>query len=325
MLPAPSLRRIVALAGLGMGVLPSTSRGQSDLRFPPPILEITTAARVVNVYATVRDGKGRLVTDLGQERFRLRDNGAEQAIEYFARETDAPLSLALVVDTSASQTGLLPTEREKARAFVRTVLGPADRALVLRFDREVVLVQGLTNDAASLDQALDAVGTDPGPPPGAAEAQGGRPPRGTRLYDAIVRASELVSGHEGRKVLVLLTDGEDQGSRASLKAALDAAERAEVIVYSVLVADPLFYWARGRDFGGRAALEALQRKTGGWMVGEEAAGGLDEIAAELRAQYRLGFTPRPGRYDGSFHQVEVRVAGSHHTVRARRGYFATAE
>ena len=124
---------------------------------------------------------------------------------------------------------------------------------------------------------------------------------------------------------MLLTDGEDQGSHATREAALEAAERAEVIVYSVLVADPSFYWARGRDFEGEAALAALQRKTGGWMVRPEAAQGLEEIASELRAQYRLGYTPRKAGFDGSFRRIEVRLHGGRYTVRARRGYYATAE
>jgi VWFA-related protein len=319
----PPPRRI-ASRGLfcALLALSAPSRSQPSQALPPPILEITTVARVVEVYATVRDSKGQLVTRLGREEFELREDGVRQEVDYFANETDAPLSLGLVIDTSASQAQILATEREKARAFLRAVLRPSDQAFVLRFDREVVPVQGLTNEMPLLVRALDAVRADPGPAP--ADPRESRGPRGTLLYDAIVRGSETLSGRAGRKVLVLLTDGEDQGSRARREEALEAAERAEAMIYSVLVADPLFYWSRGRDFKGEDALSALQKKTGGLMVRPETPAGLDVIASEIRAQYRLGYVPRKARYDGSFRRLEVRLRG-HYAVRARRGYYATAE
>jgi VWFA-related protein len=319
------LPRRVAATCIGLSLLPLPSPGQAGKDVPPPILEITTLTRVVEVYATVKDAHGRLVTSLGRDQFELREDGVPQSVDYFANETDAPLSLGLVIDTSASQAQLLPTEREKARAFLDAVLGVSDRAFVMRFDQEVVLLQGLTNEGPLLAHAIDAVRSDPAPAPVPGDPSKASPPRGTRLFDAIQQASELLNGQKGRKVLVLLTDGEDQGSRVKLGEALEAAERAEVIVYSVLVADPLFYWARGRDFRGEAALAALQEKTGGWMVRPETSQGLEEIAAELRAQYRLGYTPRSARYDGSFRRIQVRLKGSRYTVRARRGYYATAE
>jgi VWFA-related protein len=315
-------RRVAAACILA--ALPAPSRGQAERAVPPPILEITTVTRVVDVYATVKDARGRLVTSVGRDEFELRENGVPQQVDYFAHETDAPLSLGLVIDTSASQVQLLPTEQEQARAFLRGVLGASDRAFVMGFDQEIVLLQGLTGDFSLLSRAIDAVGATRGAAPIPAHPSERRP-RGTRLYDAIQQASELLGGQQGRKVLVLLTDGEDQGSRLTRRAALEAAERAEVIVYSVLVADPLFYWARGRDFEGDSALAALQAKTGGWMVRPEMAEGLGAIAAELRAQYRLGYVPRTARYDGSFRRIEVRLRGARYTVRARRGYYATAE
>lgn len=133
-----------------------------------------------------------------------------------------------------------------------------------------------------------------------------------------------MSGRRDRKVLVLLTDGEDQGSRLTRGAALEAAERAGVIVYSVVVADPVFYWLRGRDYHGEEALAALLKKTGGWLVRPEATDGLGAVAAELRAQYRLGYAPARG-YDGTYRRIEVRARGGRYSVRARHGYFASAE
>jgi VWFA-related protein len=320
----PPLRQTAGrgLACAGLALWPALAAGQSNTTAAPPILEITTVSRVVDVYATVKDAKGRLVTTLGRDQFELREDGVPQQVDYFANETDAPLRLGLLIDTSASQAGILATEREKALEFLRAVLGPADEAFVVRFDREVVPLQGLTKEMPLLASAIEEVRADPATretdPPEA------RRPRGTRLYDAIQQASDLLAGENGRKVLVLLTDGEDQGSHVTRDGALEAAERAEAMIYSVLVADPLFYWARGRDFKGEAALAALQGKTGGSMIRPETGGGLREIASELRAQYRLGYMPRKARYDGSFRRLEVRLRGRY-TVHARRGYYATAE
>ena len=315
----------VAAVWVGLAALAAPGPGQVALAVPPPILEITTMTRVVDVYATVKDAEGRLVTSLGRDQFDLREDGIPQHVDYFAHETDAPLSLGLVIDTSVSQAQLLPTERERASSFLHAVLGPSDRAFVMRFDQNVTLLQGLTNEGPLLARAIDALRADPGRTRIPTDPSAGARPRGTRLYDAIQQASELLSSQKGRKVLVLLTDGEDQGSRATREAALEAAERAEVMVYSVVVADPLFYWGQGRDFRGEAALVALQEKTGGRVVRPETTQGLEEIASELRAQYRLGYTPRTTHYDGSFRRIEVRLRGVHHTVRARRGYYATAE
>jgi VWFA-related protein len=312
----------VAAACLGLSTPPAPSPVQA---VPPPILEITTVTRVVDVYATVTDTRGRLITSLGRDQFELREDGVPQEVDYFAHETDVPLSIGLVIDTSVSQVQLLPVERDKARTFLHGILGASDRAFVMRFDQQVVLLQGLTAEVPLLERAIDRVRFDPNTAASPSSPSGGARPRGTLLYDAIEQASALLAGQKGRKVLVLLTDGEDQGSHISRGAALDAAERAEVIVYSVLVADPAFYWGRGRNFKGEAALAALQAKTGGFMVRPETTQGLEEIAAELRAQYRLGYTSRRAAYDGTFRRIEVRLHGVHHTVRARRGYYAIAE
>jgi VWFA-related protein len=317
-------------AGLLAGAWTCTAALAATASAPlaPPMqvttLDVTSVTRVVEVYAIVTDGNGRLVTNLAREQFELRENGVPQAVDYFAHETDMPLSLGLLIDTSASQAGVLPAEREEAKAFLRGVLSPADEGFVLRFDRELVLLQSFTNDLERLTQAIDAVHVDE--EPAAATGEKGRR-RGTRLLDAIQHASQgLMNGRRGRKVLVLITDGEDQGSLASRRDAQEAAERAEVILYAVIAADPVFYWALGRDFGGEGPLAALVERTGGRLVRPQGTGGLAAIAAELRAQYRLGYAPRDARSDGSFRRIEVRLRGvRRHRVRARQGYYATAE
>lgn len=291
-----------------------------------PTLEVTSVTRTVDVYAIVTDKKGRLVEGLGREQFELRENGVRQQVDYFTSATDVPLSLGLLVDTSASQAAILPAERAEAQAFLRGVLSPGDEGFVVRFDRDIVLLQAFTSDLAQLTRALDAVRADEAPVlPTAAPTEAGRA-RGTRLLDAIQNASlTLMKGRRGRKVLVLLSDGEDQGSVASRREVEEAAERGGVILYAVIAADPAFYWARGRDFKGEAALTALVERTGGRLVRPEGSAGLAAIAAEMRAQYRLGYSPRDARSDGSFRRIEVRLRGVNHRVRARRGYYATAE
>jgi Ca-activated chloride channel family protein len=287
-----------------------------------PHIEVTTITRVVDVYAIVRDARGRLITSLGKEQFELREDGVVQDVEYFSRETAAALSVGLAIDTSVSQAGILPRAREAARNFLRTLLRPSDRAFVMRFDRDVELLQGLTSELTLLEGALRAVHADQ--VAAAARASAGRP-SGTRLYDAIRQACRELAGEKGRKVLVIVTDGKDQGSRTTPRAALDAAERAQVTLYTVIVADPTYYWIRGREFDGERAIASLARKTGGGLIPSDASGGLDDVAAELRAQYRLGYVPREGRFDGGFRSLDVRLRGVRYSVRARRGYYATAE
>jgi VWFA-related protein len=311
---------------LALAAATPTSGGDGTSVVTPPVLEISVVTRVVNVYAIVKDAKGRLVTTLTGDKFELCEDGVPQKVEHFAHETDAPLSLGLLVDTSASQERLLPAERQSAKAFLTDILRPSDRAFVMRFDSDITLLQGLTNQISLITSAIDGLRVDPNLSAALADPRGRARPRGTRLYDAIhLAASELMKGERGRKVLVLLTDGEDQGSIVTRRAALEAAERADLIVYSVMVADPVFYWARDRDFKGEEALAALLKRTGGWLVRPETSLGLDDIAAELRAQYRLGYTPLSARYDGRFRNIDVRLRGTGHSVRARRGYYATAE
>ena len=317
---ARSLAAWVALAALPA---PASEPGDRAQAASPPVIEVTTITRVVDVYAIVTDRRGRLVTSLGKEQFELREDGVVQEVEYFARETDAALSLGLLIDTSASQAAILPRAREAIRVFLRALLHPKDSALVMSFDREVELLQGLTGELSLLETALRAVRADRGTAVAAPVA--GRRPAGTLLYDAIHRACQELASERGRKVLVIVTDGQDQGSKTTPRAALDAAERGQVTLYSVIVADPIYYWIRGRDFDGEEAIASLARKTGGGLIPPDAPAGLDEIAAELRAQYRLGYVPREARFDGGFRSLDVRLKGVRYSVQARRGYYATAE
>jgi VWFA-related protein len=323
-------RRAASWAGCLLGLLAvAPAAHQEEERPVTPAPTFPVASLAVNVYAVVTDREGHLVSGLSREDFELREDGVPQALEHFAQGTGMPLSLGMLIDTSPSQAGALPAEREEAQRFLSSVLGPGDQAFVMRFDLDVELLQSFTGEMPLLTRAIDRTRVNTGDRsllPGAT----GRARGGTRLHDALYLASnELMKSEVGRKVVVLVTDGVDQGSLVKRGTALEAAERADVIVYAVAVSDPAFYWVRDEDFEGEAALARLSSETGGRVVPvdgtRDTAAAFREIAVELHAHYRLGYSPTSGRRDGSFHRIQVRVATGKYKVRTRRGYYARVD
>ncbi len=308
---------------------PAASPPQQNPPAPQgPTLKVTT--EVVNVYAVVREKKGQLIPNLNKEDFELTEDNVPQEIRYFNRETDTPLTLGLLIDTSPSQGRVLGAEKQEAKAFIRQVLRPKDLAFVIHFDLEVELLQDFTSDPRLLARAIDetvinggARGVLPGPMPTGSVG-------GTHLYDAVYLASsEVLKNEVGRKVLLLLTDGEDQGSQVKVNAALEAAQKADVIVYSIDIVDRAFYWGRGAGFSGDTVLKKLSEETGGHVVrvnrpGETAAA-FQAIAEELRTQYLLGYRPTNTKRDGAFRKIRARVRSGDYKVQARRGYYAPSE
>jgi VWFA-related protein len=294
-----------------------------------PTIKVTT--EVVNVYCVVEDKKKHLVPDLNKDDFALEEDGKPQQIRYFSRETDTPLTMGIMVDTSPSQGRVLGVEQQQAEAFLRQVLRPKDLAFVLHFDVEVELLQDLTANLRLLDHAIDetvinggAQGPTPGPFP--TSDTGGA----THLYDAVYLASnELLKNEVGRKVLILLTDGEDQGSRISLQAALEAAQKSDVINYSVDIVDRPFYGLHAIGFSGDSVLRKLSDDTGGRVIEvnrtKDASAAFQQIANELRTQYLLGYTPTNTKHDGSFRRIRVQVRNGDYKLQARRGYYAPSE
>jgi VWFA-related protein len=292
-----------------------------------PTLKVRT--EVVNIYAVVRDKK-RLIPNLNQEDFEVTEDGVAQDIRYFSRETDTPLTMGILVDTSGSQQNVLPIEQEQADAFVGQVVRPKDLAFILHFDLEVELLQDLTGDKRLLTHAIDetvinagAQGPTPGTLPSANVG-------GTHLYDAVyLSANDVLKGEIGRKVLILLTDGEDQGSRVKLDVALEAAQKSDIIIYAVDVVDRAFYRFRGMGFSGDSVLKKLGGETGGRVIRvdkpREAAAGFQEIADELRTQYFLGYSPSNTKHDGTFRKIQVRVHDRDYKVQARHGYYAPTQ
>ena len=315
----------IVLTVLAAAFLTGTAAGQEKTAPPVSTLKVTT--QVVNVYAVVRDKHGRLIPDLTRDDFELTEDGIPQQIKYFSRETDTPLTIGMMVDTSPSQEGVLGEEQREADAFLRQVMQPKDLAFALHFDVVVELLQDFTSDVPTLVRAIDSTvingggqaGVLPGPLPTA-------PAGGTHLYDAIYLASkQLMADQVGRKVLILLTDGEDQGSQETLDQALAAAQKADVIIYSIDILDRRFYTLAGMGYQGGSVLERLSRETGGRMIRvnkiKNTQAAFQEIANELRTQYLLGYTPSDPNAGPGFRRIRVRVREHGYKVQAREGYY----
>ena len=310
-------------------VLPISGQQKEPVPTPGGTLKVTT--KVVNVYAVVRAGKNRLVPNLNKTDFELEEDGVPQDIRYFSRETDTPLTMGIMIDTSPSQIQVLDVEKREAEAFLQQVLRPKDLAFVLHFDVQVELLQDFTASLRLLNRAIDETQINGGargvlPSPLPTGDSGGA----THLYDAVYLAShELLKNEIGRKVIILLTDGEDQGSAEKLEDALQAAQKSDVIVYSIAITDRQFYWAHGMGFGGDSVLKKLSEETGGRVIRvdriKDTAAAFQQIAEELRTQYLLGYTSTNTKADGTFRKIRVRVRGGDYKVQARRGYYAPTE
>ena len=318
---------LFALAG-GFGILPvilSAFQDANQQTAPGQESTLKVRVNVVNVYAVVRDHK-RLVPDLAKDDFEVAENDVPQEVKYFSKQTDTPLTLVLAVDTSPSQQRVLPAEQEASKQFASQVLRPKDAFAVLHFDVEVELLQDFTSELKYLTKAIDVTqinGGGAGPLPGTFPGAGGA----THLYDAVYLAShDMLRNEVGRKVIILVTDGEDEGSRETLNASLEAAQRADVIIYSILLVDRAFYGRMSLGYGGEGALNKLSGETGGRVIRannpRNTAEAFQEIAAELRTQYLLGYTPTNRNADGTFRHIKVRVKQGHYEIQARRGYYA---
>jgi len=269
--------------------------------------------KLVNVFVTVTDGRGAPVANLQKENFVLQEDGKEQKIAIFDKESALPLSIALAVDTSLSTRKDLPLELASARKFAHTMVRPQDGLAVYKFSEEVSLMVPFTSDLKKIDAAIDKMHN------GAA----------TALYDAIYLGSHALSRRQGRKVMVVITDGGDTMSQVNYKEALRAAQEAEAIIYSIIIV-PIEADA-GRDTGGEHALIQISSDTGGKYYYAKSLAQLDEafqkISDELRTQYLLAYYPSPRSTDSSseFRQLHVELtnppAGGPYQSHYRAGYY----
>ena len=325
-------------------------KAQADTTF-------STDVRVVNVLATVRDKQGKIIRNLSKEDFALEEDGRPQAIRYFSQESNLPLTLGLLVDTSGSQRRLVGQERTASYTFLDQVLREGtDRAFLIHFDHDVELLQDLTSSHRKLETGLAeleapterrraSIGGGGGPYgyPGRGRPWGG----GTLLYDAVLLASdELMKKESGRKALVLLTDGVDVGSHIGLNRAIDAAQRADTLIYSILFADPEGYpgfggsGRSGRRRGnlppggtfpgvdGKKILQRMSDQTGGGFFEVTNAHPIEDIyrrlQEELRNQYSLGYSPDRSDSSAAYHRIRLSVNRPDAVVQTRDGYYQEA-
>lgn len=295
----------------------------------PPTIKVDVD--VVNVLFNVRDKSRGLVGSLNKDDFKIFEDGKEQTVKYFNRETDLPLTIGLLIDVSASQMNLIEIEKNAAYQFFGAVLRKQDLAFLISFGADAELLQDYTNSPKLLRAGLEGLhvnsgvgGLHPGPVPTASQ------PKGTILYDAVqLASSDQLKGQVGRKVLVLITDGEDQGSTYTIKQAIEAAQKADAIIYSFYYVDRQFYYGRGMVFGGgpgEAKLKQLSEDTGGHVFQIDRKmtlqSAFDELNAEMRSQYAIGYTPTNPNKDGTFRKLEIKTNNKDWKVQARKGYYA---
>src|SRR5258706_4961296 len=286
---------------------------------------------VVNVLCSVRNKAGGLVSNLSKDDFVLLEDGKPQTIKYFARETDIPLTIGLLIDISGSQARLIEDERRAAYQFFSQVLRKKDMAFLISFGPEAELLQDFTNSPRLLQAALDGLhvesgvgGLHPGPVPTSGT------PRGTGLYDSVyLSATDRLPKEVGRKAMVLITDGMDQGSRLKKEAAIESAQKSDSIIYSIYYVDQAAYFGHGGfGIGGASdgALKQMSEETGGRLLRVDRKHTLNDIfnqiQEEMRSQYSIGFTSTNPRKDGSFRRLEIKTKDKTQKVQARKGYYA---
>jgi len=278
-----------------------------------------TDVRVVNVLASVRDKKGTFVRDLSKDDFSLLENGRPQTITYFSRETNLPLTLGLMVDTSMSQHRLLDAERGASYRFLDRMLRDQDQVFIMQFDMAVQLAQDLTSSRRQLEDTLPQVDT---PTRQELEMEGTR--GGTLLYDAVAKASnEIMKKRTGRKALIVLSDGGENGSTATLEEAIDAAQLSDTLIYSVLFADSAYQGFGGPN--GAAILRKLSKETGGGFYEVSKRQSIDQIfdmiQDELRSQYSIGYVPDIPVTVSEFRKIRLTTKQPGLLVQARDRYW----
>lgn len=279
-----------------------------------PDTTLKVDVKLVNVFVTVTDEHGAPITTLQKENFLLKEDGKDQKIAVFGRESSIPLSIVLAIDTSLSTKKDLPLELASAHKFAHTIVRPQDGLSLYKFSEEVNEVVPFTSDLKQIDLGIDRIRN------GAA----------TALYDAIFLGSQALSRRQGRKVMVVITDGGDTVSQVDYKKALRAAQEAEAIVYSII--DVPIEASAGRDTGGEHALIQISEDTGGKYYYASSLAELDaafrKVSDELRTQYLLAYYPSQRYSDSEFRRVHVdllNVSVPGAQARYRAGYYTTKD
>ena len=324
-LAAPHLRAQEAPSPSG----PPPSSSAPNLADEPndPLQTLKIGTNLVNLYFSVRDKSG-FITNLKKEDCDVYENKEQQTIKNFTQEKKLPLTIGILLDTSGSQTNVLPLEQQSGTEFLKDVLKPKDEAFLISFDINVDLLADYTNSPRELQRAMDKARINTGA--GTGSVTGNSTPKGTLLYDAVyLAANEKLRAEAGRKVLILLTDGGDQGSQETLKTATEVAQKANAIIYVILIADREAYAQMGAIYTGSRDMEQLAHDTGGRVInvgnnGRKLQEAFDQIQDELRTQYLLSYTPKNTEFDGKFRTLNL-DCGKGYKVQTRKGYYAIPE
>lgn len=307
------------------GPPPPSSAASPQESEDSPVATLKVQTNLVNLYFSVRDKNG-YITNLKKDDCSIEEDKVPQKIKNFTQEKNLPLTIGILLDTSGSQMHVLPLEQESGAQFLKDVLTPKDEAFLISFDVNVDLLADYTNSSREIKRALDKAQINTGAGSGSVTGNGAA--RGTLLYDAVyLAANDKLKQEAGRKILVLLTDGGDQGSQETIRTAAEAAQKANAIVYVILITDRGFY--SGMGFSGDGDMEKLAKDTGGRVInvgndGKRLGAAFAQISDELRTQYLASYTPTNDKQDGTFRKLQL-TCQKDQKVQARRGYYAVAD
>ena len=307
-----------------------------------PATTFKVNVNLVSLYFTAKNQNGELVPHLTGQDCKVSEDKVPQKLKSFQAVTNQPLTLGLLLDTSGSQQRVLPLEQQFGSEFLDRVLKRQDEAFLVSFDVNIDLLQDFTNSPHELERAMDKAQINIGGGSYGVPGIGGGPvptsgtPKGTLLYDAVYQTSnDKLSVQTGRKAIIILTDGEDQGSSVKIADAIEAAQKANVIVYVILIADRGFY--NGFGYGGDFAMRRISNETGGRLIdvgnnGKKLEAAFQQIEDELRTQYVATYTPTNNKLDGTYRHVAVACKSEPSgadkpedlKVQVRQGYYAIA-
>ncbi len=298
---------VLALLALPTLALPNPAAKPQEA---PATLRVDV--NLINILCTVQTGQGRHVTGLNQEDFVIKEDGIPQSITHFASDVNLPLTLAVLIDTSPSVLEILALEQQVAIEFLRTILGKRDLAMIINFDRSVTLIQDFTNSIPMLEKAIHTLAIG----------------RGTSVHDAVYLAcEEKLKRETGRKAIVLISDGGDTTSKLKISKAIESAQRADTIIFSISNRIGGFY-GYGRYGGGNpGTLKKYARSTGGTAFfpnkPQKFKRAFDAIARELGNQYLLSYQSSNGSQDGGYRSIRVTLPKRKRVrIKARKGYYA---
>lgn len=295
----------------------------TGLVYAAPPGQIRVEVNLVNLFATVRDKHKAVVTGLTKDDFQVFEDGQPQEITNFSAESNLPITLGILLDTSGSEEFLLGAEKDAASRFLGRVMRKGDLAMVMSFDTDVDLLADFTEDRARLNRAINRAQIN-APGSGSIIAQGPFPTSGsggTNFYDAVyLAAHDKLSDEAGRKAIIVLTDAEDNGSKESELEAIETAQRTDTVIHILLVA---------QDGGDQYGAKKMTDETGGRMIVVRNERNLeqafDEISEELRSQYTLSYSPSNKAHDGTYRKIKVELKNKDYSALTRRGYYAPSE